>query len=79
MEGSVQDKDVVVALAAAVLEDMLEYFLPGQRPWCIYGRTWIIIQLVREVWSWMDYILGTDHRLFRNVSIRVQGTTQIIT
>ena len=29
-----------------------------------------MIRKVREVRSWTDYILGTDHRLFRNVAVR---------
>ena len=24
----------------------------------------------RKVWSWTDYLLGTDRRLFQNVSVR---------
>ena len=33
------------------------------------GRMWSMIREGREVRSWMDYILGTDHRLFENVSV----------
>ena len=56
-------------MATERLEDMLEHFLPRWRSWLRDGRTWIMIQEGRDVRSRTDYILGTDHRLFGNVSV----------
>ena len=65
-----RDEDIAAALAEAALEDILSHFLPQQHPWCQDGSMWSMVQLGREVWSQIDYILGTDRCLFRNVSIR---------
>ena len=46
------------------------HFLPRQRRWCRYKRTWGMLWKGREVRSRTDYILGTDRRLFGNVSVR---------
>ena len=51
------------------LEDMSTYLLPFHKYWAQYRRTWIIHQKGREVQSQTDYLLGTDRRLFHNVSI----------
>ena len=40
------------------------------RRWCQDGRTWCMLRKGREVRSRTDYILGTDRRLFRIVSVR---------
>ena len=69
-EGDQQGEEIVAALNRVGLEDMLAHFLPRRRPWCQDGRTWIMVQEWREVRSRTDYILGTDHRLFWNVSVR---------
>ena len=69
-EGDRGENDVAAKLATEGLEDMAAHFLPRRRPWCRDGRTWSMLQKGREVRSWMDYILGTDHRLFGNVSVR---------
>ena len=49
---------------------MLEQFLLRWRSWCRDRRTWSMIREGREMRYWTDYILGTDCRLFGNVSIR---------
>ena len=49
---------------------MAQHFLPRERRWCRDRRTWGMLQRGREVRSRTDYILGTDCRLFGNVSIR---------
>ena len=43
-EGDRRGKDIVVAMETEGLEDMLEHFLPRQRSWCLYGRTWSMIR-----------------------------------
>ena len=53
----------------AGLEDMAAHFLLRQHKW---GREWRTGSMVREgkvVRSMMEYILGTDRRLFWNVSV----------
>ena len=74
-----RDQDFAVDLAVVGLEDMSNHFILFQRPWCRYGITWIVVQLGREVRSWMEYILGTDSHLFRNVYFQDPVTTHIIT
>ena len=70
LEGDRRGEDIVAALATAVLEDMSVHFLPRRRSWCRDGRTWIMIWAGWEVRSRTDYILGMDHHLFWNVSVR---------
>ena len=70
LEQSEQEKEIGLALAAAVLEDMLAHFILRRHPWTWYRKTWSMVRLGREVRSWTDYILGTDHHLFRNTSVR---------
>ena len=60
---------ITVALTTEGLEDMLNLLLLHRRPWCQDGRTWVMIQVGREVRSHTDYILVTDRRLFWNVSV----------
>ena len=69
-EGVQREEDIVAALTAEGLEDMLVHFLPQQIPWCLDRRVWSMVRLGREVSSRVDYILGTDCCLFRNVSAR---------
>ena len=69
-EGDRRGEDIAVALATEGLENMLVHFLPRQRSWCRGGRTWSMVPSGREVRSRTYYILGTDHRLFWNVSVR---------
>ena len=70
LEGIRRGEDIAAELEAEVMEDMLAHFLPFRSSWCWDGRTWSMIQEGREVRSQTDYILGTDLRLFWNVSVR---------
>ena len=69
-EGLERAKDILAELAAAGLDEMLEDFLLLQCPWDRDGSTWSMVRLGREVRSQTYYILGTDHRLYRNISVR---------
>ena len=69
-EGDRREEDMAATMAMEGLEDMLAQFLLRRRPWCRDGRTWSMLQKGREVRSRTDYILGTDRRLFGNVSVR---------
>ena len=69
-EGDRRGEHIAAALATEGLDDMLAHFLPRRRPWCWDRRTWSMIREGREVRSRTDYILGTDRRLFGNVSVR---------
>ena len=68
-EGDQRGEDIAAAMATEGLEDMSAQFLPCRRLWCRQGRTWSMIRYGREVRSRTDYILGTDHCLFGNVSV----------
>ena len=68
-EGNHQDEAIAAALADEGLEDMSYQFLLYIIPWEQGDRTWNILCQVREVQSYTDYILDTDHRLFRDVFI----------
>ena len=57
-------------LTTAGIEDMLYHFFLKWRPWYRDGRTWIMIWAGREVRSRTGYILGIDHCLFRNLTVR---------
>ena len=78
-EGDRREEDIAATMATEGLEEMSEHFLQRCRPWFCYGRMWSMLQKGREVRSLTDYILGTDLRLFANVSVRTLGTTQTIT
>ena len=69
-EGGRRGEDIVEAMATEGLEDMPAHFLPRRRSWFRYRRTWSMIWESREGRSRIDYILGTDCRLFGNVSVR---------
>ena len=60
----------MATLATEGLEDILAHLLPRWRSWCGNRRTWSMIRAGRVVRSRTDYILGTDHRLYWNVSVR---------
>ena len=68
-EGSNQKEEIVVANATTRLEVMSAYFLLYRKYWAWDGRIWCMLRLGREVRSRTDYIMGTDIRLFRNVSV----------
>ena len=67
LECNRREEDITNKIAKEVLEDMDPHFLPRQRRWCWDRRTWRILRKGNKVWS---YILGTDRRLFGNVSVR---------
>ena len=69
-EGDRRAEDIATTLAMEGLEDMARHFLPRESRWCRYRRTWGMLRKGREVRSRTDYILGTDSRLLRNVSVR---------
>ena len=69
-EGDQRVEDIVMELATAGLEYMARYFLPREKQWYWYRRTWGMLRKGQEVRSRADYILGTDRRLFRNVTVR---------
>ena len=62
--------EIAAALTEAGLEYMAAHFLPRQRRWGRERRTWSMVQEGKVVRSRTDYILGTDRRLFWNVSVR---------
>ena len=69
-EGGWRAEDIATELATAGLKDMARHFLSREKRWCRDWRTWGILRKGREVRSRTDYILGTDRRLFRNVTVR---------
>ena len=62
--------EIAAAPTEEGLEDMAVQFLPRQRRWGRERRTWSMVQEGKVVRSRTDYILGTDRRLFWNVSVR---------
>ena len=69
LEGDRREEEIATTIPTEGLEDMAQHFLPRERRWCRDRRTWGMLRKGREVWSWTDYIMGTDRRLFRNVSV----------
>ena len=69
-EGDRRAEDIATELATAGLEDMARHFLPREKRWCRDRRTWDMLRKGQEVRSRTDYTLGTDRRLFRNVTVR---------
>ena len=69
-EGNRQAENIATDIATAGLEDMAWHFLPWGKRWCRERRKWGMQKKGQVVRSWTDYILGTDRRLFRNVSVR---------
>ena len=65
-----KEEIIVAVLATAELEDTLAHLLTKRLLWCQDGRTWSMVWLGREVWSRMDYILGKDRCLFKNVAVQ---------
>ena len=60
---------VLGCLPSAPLSETKRY-LGGRKRWCRARMTWDMQRKVHVVRSQTDYILGTDRRLFRNVSVR---------
>ena len=69
-EGDRRAEDIATTLATEGLEDMARHFLPRESRGCRDWRTWGMLRKGREVWSRMDYILGTDRCLFRKVAVQ---------
>ena len=57
-------------MAAAWLKDIPAHFLPCHKSWAWYRRTRRMVRLGREVQSQMDYLLGTERRLYQKVSFQ---------
>ena len=56
--------------ATAGLEDMSTHSLLSSKHWAWERISWIMRRLGWEVKSHTDYILGTEIRLLRNISVR---------
>ena len=69
-EGDRRAEDIAKTLAKEGLKDTEKHFLPRNSRWCRDQRTWGMLLKGREVRSRTEYILGTDHCLFRNVAVR---------
>ena len=65
-----RDKEIAADLAEEGIEDMISHFLPRNKLWLKDGFTWSMHRGGREVYSWTNYILVTDSRLFQNVAVR---------
>ena len=63
-------REIAAAITEAGLEDMTAHFLPRKRKWGRERRTWSMVRGGEAIRSRTDYILGTDHSLFRNVAVR---------
>ena len=70
LEGYWREEEIATALTTANIEDILDHFFRQRRPWCWYGRTLSMVWAGRKVRSRTDYILGTDRRIFNNVTVR---------
>ena len=62
--------EIAAALTEAGFEDMTAHFLPRKRRWGRELRMWIMVREGKVIRSRTDYLLGTDHSLFRNVAVR---------
>ena len=69
-EGDRREEDIATTIATEGIEDMAPHFLLRKCRWCWDSQTWEMLRKGREVRSWTYYILGTDRRLFGNVSVR---------
>ena len=49
---------------------MARHFFPREKRWCRDRQTWGMLRKGQEVRSRTDYILGTDRRLFSNVTVQ---------
>ena len=61
--------EIAAAITEAGLEDMTAHFLPRKRRWGRERRTWAMVRGGKAIRSRTDYILGTDHSLFRNMAV----------
>ena len=69
-EGNQREEYIAATLATEGMKDMVAHFLPRRHRWCQDGRMCSMLRKRREVPFWTYYILGTDFRLFGNVSFR---------
>ena len=69
-ENDQRGTEIAAAMTEAGAEDMTAQFIPRKRRWGRERWTWSMVQEGKVVRSRMDYLLGTDKRLFRNVSVR---------
>ena len=69
-EGNRRVENIATDLETAGLEDMAQHFMPRRRQWNRDRRTWDMRRKGQVVRSRTDYILGTDRRLFKNVTVR---------
>ena len=69
-ENDQRGTDITAALTEEGLEDMAAHFIPRQSKWGRERRMCIMVREGKVVRSGPDYILGTDRRLFWNVSIQ---------
>ena len=67
--GQGQDEEIATSVATAVLEDLSGYFLPRRRAWINDRRTWAVVRQGGVVRSRMEYILGSNLRIFQNVDV----------
>ena len=64
-----RDEAILAALETEGFKNMADHFLPCHLPWNRDSRMWNMLICGLEVQLWMDYIIGTYHRLFQNVAI----------
>ena len=62
--------EIAAVLTEEGLKDMAALFLPRQRKWGRERRTLSMVREGKVVRSWIYFNLGTDLRLFWNVSVR---------
>ena len=70
LNGQEHDNTIAVDMAMEGLEYMVAHFLPLHHHWMRDVRTWRRLLRDQEVRSWTVYILGTDFRLFQNISVQ---------
>ena len=63
-EGDQREQEIAAVPTTEGLEDMSAHFLPCRSSWCRECRTWSMLLAGREVRYRIDYIIGTDLRLF---------------
>ena len=63
-------EEITEAVETAVQEDLAGNFLPRQRAWCNYRRTWAMVRQGKGVWYQTYYIMGSELRIFHNVVVR---------
>ena len=69
-EGDRRAEDIATEVATAGLADIARHFLPREKRWGRDRQTWGMLRKGQEVQYRTDYSLGTDRRIFRNVTVR---------